>query len=77
MSQLNIFEAIRSLAGQQASHSELELQLVEAQNALAILFNQPPAKMAINIKQLPDAELPSIAAGIPADVLIRRPDLAR
>ncbi|WP_418358808.1 efflux transporter outer membrane subunit [Shewanella basaltis] len=75
VSQLNVFEAKRSLAGQQASHSELEQQLVEAQNALAILFNQPPTQMGIHIKQLPDSELPSIAEGIPADVLIRRPDV--
>ncbi|MGJ8581430.1 MAG: TolC family protein, partial [Psychromonas sp.] len=75
VTQLDIFESQRSLAEQQVSHSELQQQLVEAQNALAILYNQPPMKMAINIEALPKGAIPVIAAGIPADLLIRRPDV--
>jgi NodT family efflux transporter outer membrane factor (OMF) lipoprotein len=75
VSELNVLEAKRSLAGQQASHSDLEQQLTEAQNSLAILYNQPPLKMAINIETLPEGAIPTIAAGVPSDLLIRRPDV--
>jgi NodT family efflux transporter outer membrane factor (OMF) lipoprotein len=75
VSELNVLEAKRSLAGQQASHSDLEQQLTEAQNSLAILYNQPPLQMAINIEKLPEGAIPIIVAGVPSDLLIRRPDV--
>ncbi|WP_254693695.1 efflux transporter outer membrane subunit [Shewanella sp. MEBiC00475] len=75
VSQLNVFEAKSNLAGQQASHSDLQQQLTEAQNSLAILYNQPPSKMPIHIDKLPGDAIPTIAEGIPADLLIRRPDV--
>jgi len=75
VSQLNVLEAKRSLAGQLASHSELGQALTEAQNSLAILYNQPPLKMPVSIEKLPDGPIPTIAPGVPADVLIRRPDI--
>lgn len=73
--ELDVFEAKRNLAEQQVSHSELQQELTEAQNALAILYNQPPLKMPIEIEKLPDGPIPVIAAGIPSDLLIRRPDV--
>ena len=75
VTQLDIFESQRSLAEQQVSYSELQQVLVETQNALAILYNQPPMKMPINIEKLPEGSIPRIAAGVPADLLIRRPDV--
>jgi len=75
VTQLDIFESQRSLAEQQVSYSELQQTLVETQNALAILFNQPPMKMPITIDKLPEGTIPMIAAGVPADLLIRRPDV--
>lgn len=75
VSQLNVLNVKRSLAGQQASHSDLLQQLTEAQNSLAILYNQPPLKMPVRIDKLPEGPIPDIAAGVPADLLIRRPDV--
>ena len=75
VTQVNVLEAKRSLAGQEAAHSQLIQQLVEAKNALAILVDQPHAETFANIKQLPDGVLPDIAVGVPADLLIRRPDV--
>lgn len=69
VSQLNVFETKRGLAGEQASHSKLQQSLIEAQNSLAILYNQPPLKMPILIEKLPEGDIPTIAAGIPADLL--------
>ncbi|WP_417760181.1 efflux transporter outer membrane subunit [Shewanella sp.] len=75
VSQLNVLEAQRSLAGQEASHSELVQQLVEAQNAMAILFDRPPEQFPVSIDKLPEGKVPQINAGVPADLLVRRPDI--
>ena len=75
VSRLNILEAQRALYALEATNSDYIQQLVEAQNALAILFNQPPQKMDLTINALPDGALPDIEPGIPAELLTRRPDV--
>ncbi|WP_258405760.1 efflux transporter outer membrane subunit [Shewanella mangrovisoli] len=75
VTELNVLESQRSLAGQEASHSQLLQQLVEAENALAILLNHAPGQVAVEIKQLPDSAVPEIGVGIPADLVGRRPDV--
>ena len=75
VSQLNVFESRRRLASEQASKSELQQALIEAQNSLAILYNRPPLEMPILIENLPIGDIPIIAAGVPSDLLIRRPDI--
>lgn len=75
VTELNVLESQRSLAGQEASHSQLQQQLVEAENALAILLNRAPGQVAVEIKQLPDSAVPEIGVGIPADLVGRRPDV--
>ncbi|MDH1471717.1 efflux transporter outer membrane subunit [Shewanella sp. GD03713] len=75
VTELNVLESQRSLAGQEASHSQLLQQLVEAENALAILLNRAPGQVAVEIKQLPDSAVPEVGVGIPADLVGRRPDV--
>ncbi|PHY60996.1 efflux transporter outer membrane subunit [Shewanella xiamenensis] len=75
VTELNVLESQRSLAGQEASHSQLLQQLVEAENALAILLNRAPGQVAVEIKQLPDSAVPEIGVGIPAGLVGRRPDV--
>ena len=56
-------------------------QRVEARNALAILFNAAPgdttlaAVLPVEPQQLPRTTVPDVAAGLPAELLARRPDL--
>jgi NodT family efflux transporter outer membrane factor (OMF) lipoprotein len=73
--QLDVLEAKSSLASLQAQQSEFEQSLLEANNAFAILFNQPPQSMSDTIRMLPDESVPSLNVGVPADLLIRRPDV--
>ncbi|ODR84562.1 efflux transporter outer membrane subunit [Shewanella xiamenensis] len=75
VTELNVLESQRSLAGQEASHSQLLQQLAEAENALAILLNRAPGQVAVEIKQLPDSAVPEVGVGIPADLVGRRPDV--
>lgn len=75
VSGLDTAQAEQAVASQQSSLAQLEQQRVEAQNALAILFNQSPQQMADLPRKLPPLSLPTVQAGLPADLLARRPDL--
>ncbi|QSI31346.1 efflux transporter outer membrane subunit [Variovorax sp. RKNM96] len=82
VSGLDVAQAGQNLASQEAAHTQLLQQRVEARNALAILFDRPPETAAQEPSQLPDialpaidAGLPAIDAGLPASLLGRRPDL--
>lgn len=75
VSRINVLEAQRSLSGIEATHRDYLQQYTEAKNAFALLFNQPPQESKPGISTLPDTALPEIEAGIPADVLSRRPDV--
>lgn len=75
VSRLDVLQATRSLASQRSTQLALEEQLTEARNGLAILFNQPPKQIDVGIDTLPTGDLPAITAGIPAEVLARRPDV--
>ncbi|EEG10404.1 efflux transporter outer membrane subunit [Pseudogulbenkiania ferrooxidans] len=75
-SQLDLLNAEQTLASQQASHTELMQQLAEARNALSLLFDDPPGSRFQELERLPEHALPAIAAGVPAQLLARRPDLA-
>lgn len=75
VTRVNVLEAERTLAGLEATHRDYLQQRTEAVNAFAILFDQPPQDLATSIPALPDYAVPNIEAGVPADVLNRRPDV--
>nr|WP_198086421.1 efflux transporter outer membrane subunit [Variovorax sp. E3] len=75
VSGLDVAQAGQNLATQEAAHTQLLQQRVEARNALAILFDQPPVPPGAEPARLPDTALPAIDAGVPARLLGRRPDL--
>lgn len=75
VSGLDVAQAGQNLATQEAAHTQLLQQRVEARNALAILFDPPPEPTAPEPARLPDIALPAIDAGVPASLLGRRPDL--
>ena len=79
VSTLEVAESRQSLASQRAAMAQLQQQYVETSNALVLLFDgsaSGPAAPGWSAPQaLPDTALPDVAAGLPAELLGRRPDL--
>lgn len=81
VSSLEPTQARQSVLTQRANLSELVQQRIEVRNALAILFDMPPAQESLNAllphepQLLSHEVLPEVYEGVPADVLARRPDL--
>ncbi|KOR18776.1 efflux transporter outer membrane subunit [Burkholderia cenocepacia] len=75
VSGLDLAQAEQSLAAQRAAQTQLIQQRTENRHALAILFDRPPQQLAAEPSALPDAAPPDVAAGLPASLLGRRPDL--
>ena len=74
-SALELAEAEQTVSSQQAAHALLVQQRVEYTNALTILFDGPPDRSMANPARLPANALPEARAGVPAELLGRRPDL--
>lgn len=75
VSRLELRDAEQSVAAQQAALAQLVQARTEARNALAALLDQQVYDGA-EPATLPDAPLPEIDAGVPSELLARRPDLA-
>ena len=76
VSGLDLTQAEQSVQSQKASLSQIQQSLVETRTAIAVLLHMPVQQLSIDEPQrLPRLALPSIAAGLPADILSRRPDL--
>ena len=76
-SELDVLQARTLLLSTRASIPELEAQLHEARNALSILLGRPPSDLGELLQG--GAKIPtvpeSLAIGLPADLLRRRPDV--
>lgn len=76
VSGVDLTQAEQSVQSQKASLSQIEQQLVETRTAIAVLLHEPLQQLNIQEpKRLPRNVLPAIGAGLPADILSRRPDL--
>ncbi|NCI79865.1 efflux transporter outer membrane subunit [Acinetobacter sp. PS-1] len=76
VSGLELTQAEQSVQSQKASLSQIQQSLVETRTAIAVLLHMPVQQLDVQEPQrLPQLALPSIAAGLPADILSRRPDL--
>lgn len=54
----------------------LQEQELEARVALAVLLGRPPESFDVQASNTDDIRLPTVAAGLPAQLLLRRPDVA-
>lgn len=75
VSVLDVLEAEQSLRTQEAADTEFRQSLAETENALAILFDGPPAPADVARATLPQGDPPAVDPGLPAQVLERRADL--
>ncbi|SKA16131.1 efflux transporter, outer membrane factor (OMF) lipoprotein, NodT family [Trichlorobacter thiogenes] len=75
VSGIDLVQAEQTVASQQATLVQLQQQRIEARNTLALLFDQAPQQHLAEQQRLPDAALPAIKAGLPVELLARRPDL--
>lgn len=65
-----------NLLTQQASLLPLELQARQTQSALAILLGKTPQEFSLVTENMLGIVVPTIAPGTPAELVVRRPDLA-
>jgi outer membrane protein TolC len=72
---LELREAEQNLDSQQAAQSQLVQQRVEARNSLTVLLDGTPWPIDDEPQNMDDAHSPTIDAGVPAQLLGRRPDL--
>jgi NodT family efflux transporter outer membrane factor (OMF) lipoprotein len=71
---LDLRLALANLAGAEALLEQRKLQLDSAVRQLEVLLGDYPDKSIMTPSELPDTP-PSIPAGIPAEIISRRPDL--
>lgn len=72
---LEVLESTQTLFTQKVQLNQLQQELSETQNAISILLNQPLQDTGVTIDQLSARPVPDVEAGIPADLLLRRPDV--
>jgi NodT family efflux transporter outer membrane factor (OMF) lipoprotein len=72
---LELSQATQAVAAQEAAHTLFLLQRVQARNALAILLDGPPRVALNEAQRLPEGSLPEVPAGVPSELLARRPDV--
>ncbi|WP_066094829.1 efflux transporter outer membrane subunit [Xanthomonas massiliensis] len=75
VSRLELREAEQNLESQRTAQSALLQQRVEVRNAIAVLLDGQPWPQADEPQDLDAASSPALAAGVPAELLARRPDL--
>jgi len=74
---LDVSQQEALVAGYRAQIPALRSQYEQERIALGILVGLPPERIAIDPRPLVRLHLPSVAAGLPADLLRRRPDVER
>lgn len=76
VSGLDLAQAAQAVQSQKANLSQIQQKLVQTRTALAVLLQIPVQQLNIQEPQhLPQTTLPVIEAGLPAEILSRRPDL--
>jgi NodT family efflux transporter outer membrane factor (OMF) lipoprotein len=75
VSELDVSQSRQDLASLKADYCTIKQSRQEALSSLAVLFDMPPGKVMADPKNLIDLNMPEIPAGLPVEILSRRPDL--
>lgn len=73
---LDVSRQLTSVLNQKSSILPIENSLRQTEYALAILLGKQPQNFKVETADLRDLEIVEVGAGLPADLLKRRPDLA-
>ncbi len=76
-SNLELAQQRNVLAQAEATIPPIILQRERAFNKLAVLLGRPPQTLALNSRTLRDLLVPEMSAGLPSDLLLRRPDIRK
>jgi NodT family efflux transporter outer membrane factor (OMF) lipoprotein len=72
---LELSQQLGAIAGQLAQIPQLQQQEIEARAALALLTGRPPEGFDVAGQNLDAVAIPTVAPGLPSELLRRRPDL--
>ncbi len=72
---VELVQAEQQMKSTQAQAIDVGVQRAQVEHAIAILIGRPPAELAIVAEAAPLA-IPAIPAGVPSELLERRPDIA-
>lgn len=75
-SALDVSRQRSTVLAQRAAILPLEVQERQTVTALAVLLGRPPQALQVQAADFNAMRLPEVAAGLPSDLLMRRPDLA-
>ena len=76
-SNLDLAQEQAQVAGQEAQIPALQEQEREAKNALAVLLGRVPEGFTVDAQNLDAITPPTVAPGMPSEILLRRPDVAQ
>jgi len=74
-SQVDVSQAQAQLSGARAQATDLAIVRAQLEHAIAVLVGEPPAVFALPVSRI-QGRPPVIPAGVPAELLERRPDIA-
>lgn len=77
ISDLEVAQQRSAVASQRTALPALALAEKQSIDALAVLIGRTPQETAVATRSLGDLRLPPVAAGLPSELLQRRPDLRR
>src|SRR6202041_1740096 len=75
-SRLDLAQEQAQVESVEAQLPMLEEQELEARIALAVLLGEPPEGFEVKTQNLDAFHLPGVGAGLPSELLLRRPDVA-
>jgi multidrug efflux system outer membrane protein len=71
-----LYQAQAQLQATSAQQRDLQRARADQEHALAILCGQPPPSFSVAVNPLREMPLPDVPAGLPSELLTRRPDVA-
>ncbi len=77
MNELDLARTQNEVAVAEAEFAAVSRRRAELRNALAVLAGQAPSTFELELDKWTPGELPEIPAGLPSDLLERRPDVAQ